>query len=615
MNKQRNSGSPMSSFDQDFGVQHFEPVEETVVIDGAMVTPLLDRRRPGDPEFAKKHRLLVVDPTGEEWEYPIEGEILIGRAEENHISLPDRAVSRQHLAINTDGQLYWFQDQNSGNGTQVNGEFMKEGWLSGGEELVVGNSHLYFLVPEIDMPPELAAADGAFGAPEEPVLGAAAEQQEPAQEATVAPGTEEPSSGGSLVGLIVLLVGVVGISFVGWWAFSRFAGDKKSGKKIPAITKDSSRPEQEALRFFEECKERMKQQRWSDADKACRKALTLLPSNDSMRTEILQYSSKASKELMAAHFYKRALTLYNQDKPGDALNKIRRIPETSHAFKKGDQLRQRIFKKDIAPEMKFVRVYMESKRVADALKALDKVLSIAPNYQPAKKLKRMLEKGETVLPRSPGLAPSRASATGPYKTLPAALLTGKQSYCQGQYAESIIYFRQQESAGSTGRLRTTAKIFREYVQDFERDLTKGRSLARRRRSASKAIKLLEKARTLDKKHFDGCRSSAYSRTLRRLYRRRARSNFRRKRYRRSAADIRRIRRIRRRRRRRARRRTQTKRLSKALKSEARRLINEAKVLIGIDNNEARKYLRKAMGILPSSDPMYREAKRYLDRAQ
>ena len=126
----------MSSFDRDFGGHNFEPVEKTVLLDD-MAAQLLERRPPGDPELANEYRILVVDPAGQEWEYPIRGEVLLGRSEENQIMIEDRAVSRHHLAINTDGKLFWFQDLNSGNGTQLNGEYVQEGWLTGGEEIII----------------------------------------------------------------------------------------------------------------------------------------------------------------------------------------------------------------------------------------------------------------------------------------------------------------------------------------------------------------------------------------------------------------------------------------------------------------------------------------------
>lgn len=613
MNNQHNGGAPVSAFDRDFGNQNFEPVEETVVLDGDIAAQLIDRRPPGDPELAQMHRLYVVDPTGEEWEYPITGEMTLGRAENNHITLPDRAVSRQHLAINTNGELFWFQDLNSGNGTQVNGEFLTEGWLTGDEEIVIGNSHIYFRTPYFGMeaaPPIGAAGElpangeGEFAGGLPFQEGQLADQQTPIHDGALPPEEE----GGKLLGLIVFVIGLVGIGFVTWWLIGKIRGGNKT---TPAITErrtpdqPQERPEKQAMNLYDKSKEAMKQGRWEDADQSCRKALTLLPSNDPMRATILSYCNRAGKEVVALHWYKRASALYLQDKPGEALKHLKRIPSGRGISQKATTLQTRIVKKEIAPKLKMARLLAESKRSADALKTLDELLAIDPNYKPALDLKRVLEAGGNPAALRKSGSPRRRSIDK--NKIPPAFQSGRDFYCRGQYPEATIFFRQQQSTAASQGLRDVAGLFVQRVQSFQTNVERGIRYARRRRYR-RALPLLRKAQSIDDTYFKGCRRRSYKRWLSKALYRSARRSVRRRRYRRAARTIRRARVL-------APRNRQVRRISARVRKKASLLIDEAKALIGLDNNEARKLLRRAMGILPSSDPLYRQAKNYLGRAQ
>lgn len=600
MNNQHNNGSPVSSFDQDFGNQNFAPVEETVVIDGKIVSQLLNRRPPGDPDFAEIHRLHVIDPNGEEWEYPIEGQITLGRAEDNQISLPDRAVSRQHLAINTDGQFYWFQDLGSGNGTQVNGEYVEQGWLTGGEEIVIGNSYIYFLLPDAAVPPEFADENQVLDGEGSDVVLAHSESN--GEGPILAPIKEkEPSEGGHFIVLLVLLIGLAGTGLVGWWVYKKVY-KKPITVAVKTNDKKDEPAEKQALHLFEQSKEFMKKGQWSQADQSCRKALTLLPNSDPMRPTILRYCTQAGQEVIAQHWYKQAVAAYDKDKPGEAVRFARRIRKEHKAYVKAQKLINKIRRKELGHRIKMARLYIESKRAVDALKTLNEILAIDPTYPEGIRLKKMLEGG--------GGLSAKAGDSGSRKmrddVIPAQFAAGKDYYCLAKYADAIIYFRQQESGATTARLREIARMYRIRVQDFERALNRGIRYARRRKR--RAISNLRQAKTIDTRYFKGCLKSRYNRWLSRMYYRRSRRSYRRKKYVRASRLIRKARVL-------NRTSPRIKKVSQAIRTKAKRLINEAKILIGADNNEARSYLRKAMGMIPSTDPLYKKAKRYLSQAQ
>ncbi|HLA44249.1 MAG TPA: FHA domain-containing protein [Aggregatilineales bacterium] len=68
--------------------------------------------------------ILEGEQTGQRW--TIEGdEFVIGRGASCHMVLPERQVSREHLRIYRDGDVYILRDLDSKNGTWVNGEQVK----------------------------------------------------------------------------------------------------------------------------------------------------------------------------------------------------------------------------------------------------------------------------------------------------------------------------------------------------------------------------------------------------------------------------------------------------------------------------------------------------------
>lgn len=66
--------------------------------------------------------LVVRDPDGNETEYDLEGEVVLGRDESADIQLPDPGVSRKHLRIFLEDGLCYLEDLGSSNGTLVGGQ-------------------------------------------------------------------------------------------------------------------------------------------------------------------------------------------------------------------------------------------------------------------------------------------------------------------------------------------------------------------------------------------------------------------------------------------------------------------------------------------------------------
>jgi pSer/pThr/pTyr-binding forkhead associated (FHA) protein/outer membrane protein assembly factor BamD (BamD/ComL family) len=80
-------------------------------------------------------------------EFPLTGETLvIGRAVEVEISIPDTSVSRRHLEIRKLGNGWVVQDLGSGNGTELNGnKITEEVPIRNGDVLTLGDTELSFV--------------------------------------------------------------------------------------------------------------------------------------------------------------------------------------------------------------------------------------------------------------------------------------------------------------------------------------------------------------------------------------------------------------------------------------------------------------------------------------
>ncbi|MFH1609080.1 MAG: FHA domain-containing protein, partial [Candidatus Bipolaricaulota bacterium] len=93
-----------------------------------------------------KGRLAVLE--GElagHWFTLLGAEIRIGRSDDNHLIIPDLAVSRHHVRLIHSHGAYRLQDLRSGNGSYVNGIHVEEASLRDGDQIEVGRTIMEFL--------------------------------------------------------------------------------------------------------------------------------------------------------------------------------------------------------------------------------------------------------------------------------------------------------------------------------------------------------------------------------------------------------------------------------------------------------------------------------------
>ncbi|MFZ5445645.1 MAG: FHA domain-containing protein [Myxococcota bacterium] len=145
------------------------------------------RRAPARPRAAQQGAKLVAQTgpaSGQE--FALEGdELVIGRAADNPVSIPDTSVSRKHALVRNTGSGWAVSDLGSGNGTLLNGEAVAdETPLNDGDVITLGDTELRFSGP---------GGAGAADADEAPA--AAPARRPPVRTARTGGGAIERSTG------------------------------------------------------------------------------------------------------------------------------------------------------------------------------------------------------------------------------------------------------------------------------------------------------------------------------------------------------------------------------------------------------------------------------------
>lgn len=72
----------------------------------------------------------------------------LGRTPANTIQLKDSSASRKHCMIKIEADSFLLRDLDSANGVTVNGERIKDHWLTDGDRIQIGTTVMKFLAAE-----------------------------------------------------------------------------------------------------------------------------------------------------------------------------------------------------------------------------------------------------------------------------------------------------------------------------------------------------------------------------------------------------------------------------------------------------------------------------------
>jgi hypothetical protein len=100
-------------------------------------------RAPAEPTAATRAALELVDQAGQRITLP--SQAIIGRMPGCDVQLDDPSVSRRHARISRANAGWLIEDLGSTNGVTVNGASVEREYLSGGEDIELGNVRMRFL--------------------------------------------------------------------------------------------------------------------------------------------------------------------------------------------------------------------------------------------------------------------------------------------------------------------------------------------------------------------------------------------------------------------------------------------------------------------------------------
>ncbi len=149
------------------------------------------------------HTLRIMPPEQPPMEVVLDlDRVTLGRSESNDIVVKCPQVSSQHLVLRREGESYRLLDQNSTNGTRVNGRDVDEATLADGDEILIGTrvAAWYAAKPEAeekkaDTVPVAVIAVEEAPAPRKPAAPAPMPVAAP-KKPTVIPPAAAPAGGG-----------------------------------------------------------------------------------------------------------------------------------------------------------------------------------------------------------------------------------------------------------------------------------------------------------------------------------------------------------------------------------------------------------------------------------
>lgn len=541
------------------------------------------RKRPSQPEFASVHCLLVVDPSGQEQVYAVRETITVGRDRHNNVILADPQVMGQHLTIRTDGIQFWYQAQ-EGATVQCDGIVQAEGWLNNGEQILIGRSQLYFFAPQagvIDsssLPLDFAEFAKLSEEADNKIAQIGSVLDEPFAPEQMPTKRKTSKIHYVFLGIYVLQIVVV------WIGVDLFSLQQPS---IPQAKAEQPDPTTTLFHAVVKVSQLVQQNQWREADQLLRQTVEQAAKEHPMLPILHKRQQQVTTEVVQLDALKKAKQLVQEDQWVDALGQIANIPQERYAYRDAQTLRQEIFTKEVKPLLQSIENQIDSGKYSDARKNIEKVMIYDPNMAEAVDLQQRLEKKD---PEGSRLANQAAQE---------AYNKGFSLFRAGQYPQAAAYFKQLEKT-AVGLTKRKAAIYQQQVESFVDILQRGIN-ASNRNNHNQAAVLLLRAHNLCKTM--GASSSRFIRRLASAYYHKGKAAEEQKQFGRALGYYKQAQ-------------SYVSGYGPAasavqkMQNKARSLYNQAILLKGVDDGEARRLMRLVTQLVPSSHPLYRKAKRH-----
>lgn len=273
---------------------------------------------------------------GEEFEL-VGDELVIGRAKENAISIPDTSVSRRHVLVRRLPRGWAASDMGSGNGTLVNGEpIAEETVLKHGDVITIGDTELSLVDKALSTDKSLArAAPRRMTGSNIPARGAAPRRSTGtrAMEA-VDPEAQARRRRMFLIGGAVL--GVVLLSLVGLKVKLTLDENRKLADKA-----ESDRQRREVSSIFQEGKNLVREGKWVEAKAKFEEVQQIRPDYPSLQ----DYLSRAGIEIPNQEHLAAAVAALERNAVGTAAAALSKVTEDTQMYQQRRTLRTQVEEK------------------------------------------------------------------------------------------------------------------------------------------------------------------------------------------------------------------------------------------------------------------------------
>lgn len=443
---------------------------------GQEKTEILPVAEVGGEEPPPVPMLLVELPDGSSSDVEIGGDrFVIGRAPECDAVIPDRLVSRTHAVIERQGDSWLVIDQQSGNGTLLNGEKVEQAVLQDGDVIGIGDAVLTFQLP----------GQGAGGVVEKTMMLETARVERGTQAVASPLGRLKKNRLFLVAAGVVALILVLGIVKLA----TRPRGPTPEQIAAQKRIEEQKRQEAElrlAAEKFAQVKQLVKEGKWAEAKPLIDEVARVVPDDKT----VVEYKKTIDREELAGRLLVQAQAQLAVDEFDQAALLLNKIPQDSLQYDTVRDLKEKLAGKRVENLLEQARQFKEAKEYDQAAQAVDDVLQSSPENEIALALREeiaRLKKEQEARSKRPA---RRVKKPKPVKQVRSrALLDGTslQAYLKGDVAGAIA------QAPSSGLSRDALAKLRKFGKLYER----GVQLARNPGQAQRAEGFLLQSLKLD----------------------------------------------------------------------------------------------------------------------
>lgn len=413
----------------------------------------------------------------------VKDRFILGRSPDSDVVIPDGLISRHHATIEQRDDGWYLVDQNSGNGTFLNDERIRDELLYDGDVIAVGDAVITFgapgeegeHIPKMDATQMISAAS-IDGAPGGTSTGA---------NPLAAPGRKKRKKLLLIIGVLVVLIGAAGIT------------KKLMTKPEPKGPTAAQIAAQKQAKLVAEAEQKFGQIKQMAADQKWQEALPLILEVAEVVPEakiVIEYKATIEKEAAASKAIEDARTALAQSDYNTASASLAAMPADSMQAQEAQTLKKTIDDGRMSGQLEQARTAMLDKRWDDAIGVADELLRAFPDNEAASEIKRKAEEEKDKKPKNTGTRKKRKKRKQPVVKPPPAnkyMLVGKalDLYRSEQVDQAL------SQAGTAGVSADGVKTLRRFQSFYKR----GKELSRNPGQSAQAIKFMTKALELDKK--------------------------------------------------------------------------------------------------------------------